>query len=153
MQSKRFNYWATPTGEAQLKLRSFIGLRNGIPMGRLVCHWLHRDLFEICNLYGVLSFASTGNDVLPRHCTCFRSFHNLRGSLVRKINLYKVCMFKLSQLSKFLHGRRRKKLLSKFRTKSRVDTSIASRLYPTEVAALKLQQEVSHRFMFTNKTH
>lgn len=36
----------------------------------------------------------------------------------------KVCMFKLSQLSKFLHGRRRKKLLSKFRTKGSVNTSI-----------------------------
>ena len=39
--------------------------------------------------------------------------------------MYKVCMFKLSQLSKFLHGRRKKKLLSKFRTKSSVNTSIA----------------------------
>ena len=51
--------------------------------------------------------------------------------------MYKVCMFTLSQLSKFLHGRRRKKLLSKFRTKSRVDTSIASRFHPTVVASLK----------------
>ena len=32
-----FNYWATPTGEAQFKIRSFIGVRNGIPMGRLLC--------------------------------------------------------------------------------------------------------------------
>ena len=51
--------------------------------------------------------------------------------------MYKVCMFKLSQLSKFLHGRRRKKLLSKLRTKSSVNTSIASRFHPTVVAALK----------------
>ena len=51
--------------------------------------------------------------------------------------MYKVCMFNLSQLSKFLHGRRRKKLLSKFRTKSSVNTSIASRFHPTVVAALK----------------
>ena len=51
--------------------------------------------------------------------------------------MYKVCMFKLSQLSKFLHGRRRKELLSKFRTKGSVNTSIASRFHPTVVAALK----------------
>ena len=51
--------------------------------------------------------------------------------------MYKVCTFKLSQLSKFLHGRRRKKLLSKFRTKSSVNTSTASRFHPTVVAALK----------------
>ena len=51
--------------------------------------------------------------------------------------MYKVCMFKLSQLSKFLHGRRRKKLLSKLRTKISVNTSIASRFHPTVVAALK----------------
>ena len=49
----------------------------------------------------------------------------------------KVCMFKLSQLSKFLPGRRKKKLLSKSRTKSSVNTSIASRFHPTVVAALK----------------
>ena len=30
-------YWATPTGEAQFKIRSFIGVRNDIPMGRLLC--------------------------------------------------------------------------------------------------------------------
>ena len=51
----------------------------------------------------------------------------------------KVCMCKLSQLSKFLHRRRRKKSLSKFRTKSSVNTSIASRFQPTVVAALKSQ--------------
>jgi len=32
-----FFYWATPIGEAQFKIRSFIGVRNGIPMGRLLC--------------------------------------------------------------------------------------------------------------------
>ena len=31
------HYWATPTGEAQFKIRVFIGVRNGIPMGRLLC--------------------------------------------------------------------------------------------------------------------
>ena len=52
--------------------------------------------------------------------------------------MYKVCMFKLSQLSKFLHGRRmKKKLLSKFRTKSSVNTSIANPFHPTVVVALK----------------
>ena len=51
--------------------------------------------------------------------------------------MYKVCLFKLSQLSKFLHGRQRKKLLSKFRTRSSVNTSIASRFHLTVVAALK----------------
>ena len=101
--------------------------------------WLHRDLFEMSNLYGALSLASTGNDVILRHCTCFRLFHDLRGSLVRKINMYKACMFKLSQLSKSLHGRRKKKLLSKFRTKGSVNTSIASRFHLTVVAALNLR--------------
>ena len=51
-------------------------------------------------------------------------------------------MSKLSHLSKFLHGRRRKKiryLLSKFLTKSGVNISIAS-LFQTAVdAALKLR--------------
>ena len=47
-------------------------------------HWFHRDLFEMCNLYGVLSLASTGNDIILRHCTCFRPFHELRGSLVKE---------------------------------------------------------------------
>ena len=51
-------------------------------------------------------------------------------------------MSKLSHLSKFLHGRRRKKiryLLSKFRTKSGVNISIAS-LFQTAVdAAFKLR--------------
>ena len=42
------------------------------------------NFFEMCNLYGVLSLASTGNDVILRHCTCFRSFHDLRGSLVKE---------------------------------------------------------------------
>ena len=51
--------------------------------------------------------------------------------------MYKVCMFKLSQLSRFLHGRRKKKLLSKFRTKSSVNTSIAIRFHLTVVAPLK----------------
>ena len=31
------HYWATPTGEAQFKIRSFIGVRNGTLMGRLLC--------------------------------------------------------------------------------------------------------------------
>ena len=47
-------------------------------------HWLHRDLFEMRNLYGVLSLASTANDVILRHCTCFRPFHDLRGSLLKE---------------------------------------------------------------------
>ena len=47
-------------------------------------HWLHRDFFEMRNLYGVLSLASTGNDVILRHCTCFRPFHDLRGSLLKE---------------------------------------------------------------------
>ena len=47
-------------------------------------HWLHPDLFGMCNLYGVLSLASTGNDVLLRHCTCFQLFHEIRGSLVKE---------------------------------------------------------------------
>ena len=80
--------------------------------------------------------------------------------------MYKVCMVMLSQRSKFFHGRRRKKLLSKFPTKRSVNTSIGSRFHPTIVAALKsrplrktnlcqvfLQQEVSHRFMVTHKTY
>ena len=28
----------SPTGEAQFKFRSFIYVRNGIPMGRLLCY-------------------------------------------------------------------------------------------------------------------
>ena len=53
--------------------------------------------------------------------------------------MYKIYMFKLLQLSKFLHGRRRTKLLSKLRTKSTVKTSVASRfLY-------FLQQEAKYR--------
>ena len=47
-------------------------------------HWLHRDLFEMCNLYGVLSLASNGNDVILRHCICFQPFHDLRGSLIKE---------------------------------------------------------------------
>ena len=47
-------------------------------------HWLHRDLLEMCNLYGVLSLASTGNDLILLHCTCFQPFHDLRGSLVKE---------------------------------------------------------------------
>ena len=62
--------------------------------------------------------------------------------------MYKVCMFKSSQLSKF-------------RTKTSVNTCIASRFHSTVLAALQktnlcqafLQQEVSHRFMFTHKTY
>ena len=46
--------------------------------------WFHRDLFEMWNLYGVLSLASTGNDVILRHRTCFRPFHELRGYLVKE---------------------------------------------------------------------
>ena len=44
----------------------------------------HRDLSEMCNLYGVLSLASTGNDVILLHYTCFQPFHNLRVSLVKE---------------------------------------------------------------------
>jgi len=52
-------------------------------------HWLHRDLFEMCNLHGVLSLASTGNNVILPNYTCYRSFHDLRGSLVHvKENQY-----------------------------------------------------------------
>ena len=47
-------------------------------------HWLCRDLFEMCNLYGVLSLASTGNDVILPHCTCLRPFHDVCGSLVKE---------------------------------------------------------------------
>ena len=46
---------------------------------------------------------------------------------------------------KFLHGRRRKKLLSKFRTKSSVNTSIASRFHPTGVTALKSRAASKHK--------
>ena len=46
-------------------------------------YWLHRDLFEMCNLYGALSLASTGNDVILHHCSCFRAFHDLHGSLLK----------------------------------------------------------------------
>ena len=82
---------------------------------------------------------------------------------------FRVCMFNLSHLSKFLRGTRRKRfrnMLSKFRSKSGVITSIASRFQTTVVAAFKLrafsienmfqpssQQEVAHRFMFTTKTY
>ena len=31
------NYWATPTGEAQFRIRSFICVGSDIPMGRLLC--------------------------------------------------------------------------------------------------------------------
>jgi len=36
-EKNKHNYWATPTGEAQFKIRSFLCVRNGIPMGRLLC--------------------------------------------------------------------------------------------------------------------
>ena len=109
------------------------------------CHWLQLEMtyyFAIARVFGRFM------------------------SYVVNQYVYKVCMFKLSQRSKFFHGRRRKKLLSKFRTKSSVNTSIGSRFHPTVVAALKsrplrktnlcqafLQQEVSHRFMVTHKTY
>ena len=81
--------------------------------------------------------------------------------------MYEVCMFKLSQPSTFLHGRRRKKLLSKFRTKSSVNTSIMRAdftqqssprsshgpLRKANLCQAFLQQEVSHRFIFTHKTY
>ena len=81
--------------------------------------------------------------------------------------MYEVCMSKLSQPSKFLHGRRRKKLLSKFRIKNSVNTSIMRADFtqqssprsshgPLRKATLCqafLQQEVSHRFIFTHKTY
>ena len=41
-------------------------------------------LFEMWNFYGVLSLASTGNDVILRHCTCFWPFSDLRGSLLKE---------------------------------------------------------------------
>ena len=84
------------------------------------CHWLQLEMthyFAIAHVFGR-----------------FMSYAVLWW---RKINMYKVCMFKLSQRSKFFYGRRRKKLLSKFRTKSSVNTSIGSRFHPTVVAALK----------------
>ena len=81
--------------------------------------------------------------------------------------MYEVCMFKLSQPSTFLHGRRRKKLLSKFRTKSSDYTSIMRAdftqqssprsshgpLRKANLCQAFLQQEVSHRFIFTQKTY
>ena len=61
-------------------------------------------------------------------------------------------MSKLSHLSKFLHGRRRKKiryLLSKFRTKSGVNTSIAS-LFQTAVdAVFKLRASSIEKYFLT----
>lgn len=74
---------------------------------------------------------------------------------------------KFAQPSMFLHGRRRKKLLSKFRTKGSVNTSIMRAdftqqssprsshgpLRKTNLCQAFLQQEVSHRFMFTHKTY
>ena len=98
-------------------------------------HWLHRDLFEMCNLHGALALASTGNDVILRHCACFRPFHELRG-------------FRSFYL---VDG---KKLLSKFRTKSSVNTSITSRFHPTVVAALKLRassKEKSLRLSYSRR--
>ena len=35
-------------------------------------------------LHGVLSLASTGNDVILPNYTCYRPFHDLRGSLVKE---------------------------------------------------------------------
>ena len=67
--------------------------------------------------------------------------------------MYKVCMFKLSQLSKFLHGRQKKKLLSKFRTKSSVNTSIASQFHPTVVAALKSRAACFERQIFAGLSY
>ena len=78
----------------------------------------------------------------------------------------KVCMFKLSQRSKFFVGRRRKKLLSKYRTKivsthplgadftqQSLPRSSQGPLRKTNLCQASLPQEVSHRFMFTHKTY
>ena len=64
-------------------------------------------------------------------------------------------MSKLSHLSKFLHGRRREKiryLLSKFRTKSGVNISIAS-LFQTAVdAAFKLRASSIEKYFLAYLT-
>ena len=93
-------------------------------------HWLHRDLFEMCNLHSALSLASTGNDVILRHCACFRPFHELRS--LRSFYL--------------VDGK------SCFR--SGVNTSITSRFHPTVVAALKLRassKEKSLRLSYSRR--
>ena len=104
------------------------------------------------NLYGVMSLVQLEMTYTLRHCMCFRPcilrsrcpcavLWECLPRWVKSIWM-KVWMFKLSQLSKFLHGRQRKKfwyLLSKFQTKSRVNTSVASLFQTTVVTAFKLQ--------------
>ena len=104
------------------------------------CHWLQRVMtytFRHCTYFWPC--------ILCRRLLCAGQWEDVLRWVKSPNNkdvYFKVWMFKLSQLSKFLQGGRRKKfryLLSKFRTKSSVNTSIASRFQTIVVAAFKLR--------------
>ena len=94
-------------------------------------NWLRRDLFDMCNLYVVLSLASSGNDVILRHCTCFRLFHDRRGALIVCIKF--ACLSCHSFRSFYMVDGGK----SCFRSSER--KVVPTPPLPTVVAALKLQ--------------
>ena len=122
-------------------------------------NWLHRDLFEMCNLYGVLSLASTGNDVILRHCTCFQPFHDRRGALVVCIKF--ACLschsfrsFYMVDGGKSCFRSSERKVVSTPPLRADFTQQSSPRsshgpLRKTNLCQAFLQQEVSHRF----KTH
>ena len=83
---------------------------------------------------------------------------------IKSIHIFQVCMLKLSLLSKFLHGRWRKKLWCLcFSEQKAVSTPSTSQFHTTVITVFKLwatlkeksflQQEVSHQFLFTIETN
>ena len=122
----------------------------------------------MCNLYGVLSLASTGNDVLLRHCTCFRPFHELRGSLVKEnqcvacLSYHSVRSFFMVDGEKSCFRSSERKVVSthplgadftSFTRFQSLPRSSHGTLRKTNLCQAFLQQEVLHRFMVTHKTY
>ena len=164
-----FFYWATPTGEAQFKIWSFISARNGIPMGRLLrCTISLASSWSLWHvqLIWLLSLASTGNDVIvfaiarvfgrfmicavvwPRKSICIKfaclSYHSFRSFYM--VDGGKSCC--RSSERKVVST---PPLRADFTQRSSPRSSHGP-LQKTSIFHAFLQEEVSHRFMFTHKT-
>lgn len=153
---------------AQFKIRSFIGVRNGIPMGRLLCCTISLasswSLWDVQLIWrALIGFNWKWRNTSPVHVFSAVSWATLFFGEGKSICVKYAWLLKLSQLSKFFHGRRRKNCFRSSERKVvsthllRADFTQQSSLRSSHGSLRKtnafLQQKVSLRFMFTHKTY
>ena len=151
--------WATPTGEAQFKIRSFIGVRNGIPMGRLLCCTI--SLASSWSLWDVQLIwrAVTGFNWKWRNTSWATRFFGKGKSVCVKFACLRYHSFRSFYMvdgGKSCFRSSERKVVSRPPVRADFTQQLSLRsshrpLRKTNLCQAFLQQEVSHRFMFTHK--